>query len=417
MKIVEFTKDMKKTHKILAPNMLEIHFTMLKTVFHQNGYDLEILKDSSGDVVQEGLKYVHNDTCYPALLTTGQMISALKSGKYDLEKTALLMTQTGGGCRASNYIHLIRKGLKSAGLGHIPVISVSTSGMEKHSGFEISLGMLRRVVASMVYGDLLMLLKNQTKPYEINKSETESLVTFWTDEISNLFANGKGYQNSQIKKITKKIVASFEDIEKSNEKKVKVGVVGEIYVKYSPLANNNLEDFLASQDCEVNVPGIMGFLLYCMRNPIEDVNRYGGTLKQKIGGGFLFWYVRKYETMLNASLKNSSFQAPADFFHLQKLAKPFVSTGCKMGEGWLLTAEMLELCESGYENIVCAQPFGCLPNHIVGKGMIRKITTAHKTANIVSIDYDPGATKVNQENRIKLMLSVAKERLEEENAK
>lgn len=417
MKIVEFTKEMKKTHKILAPNMLEIHFDMLKAVFHQNGYDLEILKDTSGDVVQEGLKYVHNDTCYPALLTTGQMISALKSGKYDLTKTALLMTQTGGGCRASNYIHLIRKGLKSAGLENIPVISVSTNGMEKHSGFNITLAMLRRVASCMLYGDLLMLLKNQTKPYEKTIGETDALVGFWTAEISDMFTKNKGFQKPQIRKIAKKIVASFENIQKTGVKKVKVGVVGEIYVKYSPLANNYLEDFLASQDCEVNVPGIMGFLLYCMRNPIEDVSRYGGTLFQKLKGGFLFWYVRRYEIILNSSLKNTSFQPPADFFHLQKLAKPFVSTGCKMGEGWLLTAEMLELCESGYENIVCAQPFGCLPNHIVGKGMIRKITTAHKTANIVSIDYDPGATKVNQENRIKLMLSVAKERLEEENTK
>ncbi len=411
MKYIEFTKEMKNTHKILAPNMLEIHFSMLVQVFKENGYDLEILKDTGADVAGEGLKYVHNDTCYPALLTTGQMIHALKSGKYDLNKTALLMTQTGGGCRASNYIHLIRKGIKSAGFEHIPVISISTNGMEKHSGFKISLGMLARTIASMVYGDLLMLLKNQTKPYEIEKGSADALVKFWTDEICEMFKKRKGYQKSQMRKITKKIVASFENIEKSNVKKAKVGVVGEIYVKYSPLANNNLEDFLASEDCEVNVPGIMGFLLYCMHNPAEDVNRYGGTIGKKISGSTLFWYVKKYETIFLSALKNSKFQASASFDHLQKLAGPFVSTGCKMGEGWLLTAEMLELCESGYENIVCAQPFGCLPNHIVGKGMIRKITSKNPTANIVSIDYDPGATKVNQENRIKLMLSVAKERL------
>ncbi len=412
MNIVEFTKEMKSTHKILAPNMLEVHFNMLKKVFEWEGYDLEILKDTGADVVSEGLKYVHNDTCYPALLTTGQMISALKSGKYDLDKVALLMTQTGGGCRASNYIHLIRKGIKAAGLAHIPVISVSTSGMEHHSGFQISLGMLRRVVSTMVYGDLMMSLKNQTKPYEVNLGETDKLVEFWTNEICEMYEKNKGFRKHEIRKISARIVKSFEDISQTGVKKAKVGVVGEIYVKYSPLANNNLEDFLASQDCEVNVPGIMGFLLYCMRNPSEDVTRYGGTLYQKAKGNFLFWYVQKYEKLILNAFAGSKYQAPSSFFHLQKLVKPFLSTGCKMGEGWLLTAEMIELIESGYENIVCAQPFGCLPNHIVGKGMIRKITASYPNANIVSIDYDPGATKVNQENRIKLMLSVAKERIE-----
>ncbi|WP_283162778.1 2-hydroxyacyl-CoA dehydratase [Tannockella kyphosi] len=408
---VEFTKEMKKTHKILVPNMLNVHFKILEKIFTSYGYTMEILTNTDQSVIDEGLKYIHNDTCYPALLTSGQMISALKSGDYDLEHTALIMSQTGGGCRASNYIHLLRKGLRNAGLGDIPVISINMSGLEKNSGFKLSLPLIRRMVAAAVYGDLLMLLSNQVRPYEIKKGQTDTLLEQWTVKISELFEQNKGYSQKEMKKYLKEMSLSFEEIEIKEEKKVKVGIVGEIYVKYSPLANNNLEKFLQEQDCEVMVPGLMGFMLFKVDNRIEDIKLYGGNKIKDIVCKKLFNFLTKYETYLIESLQGTRFTPPGTYQHLKKLVEPVIGYGCKMGEGWLLTAEMLELAESGYGNIVCAQPFGCLPNHIAGKGMVRKIVKQFPKANIVAIDYDPGATKVNQENRIKLMLSVAKENL------
>ncbi len=413
MKVVEFTAEMKKTHKILLPNMLDIHFRIVAKMLESYGYDVELLTNTDSAVIEEGLKYIHNDMCYPALLTAGQMISSLKSGKYDLDKVALIMSQTGGGCRASNYIHLIRKALIDMGLGHIPVISFSTNAMEKHSGFDLSISVLRKFLSALVYGDLLMLLSNQTRPYEVNKGETDELVQKWVGDICKLFEDGNGYKPKQMTKVFPDIVKSFSDLNVKMVPKVKVGIVGEIYVKYSPLANNNLEKFLADQGCEVMVPGVLGFGLYCADVGLIDHELYGGTFMQKFKGNIFYGYLEKFETMILDCLEGSKFTKPAKFTHLKELVKPVLGLGCKMGEGFLLTAEIMELIESGYENVICAQPFGCLPNHIVGKGMIRKIIGLEPKANIVSIDYDPGATKVNQENRIKLMLAVAKERLEE----
>jgi predicted nucleotide-binding protein (sugar kinase/HSP70/actin superfamily) len=339
------------------------------------------------------------------------MICALKSGKYDVDRTALMMTQTGGGCRASNYIHLLRKALKNAGLGQVPVISISL-GMEKNSGFQLTVPVIRRALAAVAYGDLLMLLGNQTRPYEVNPGATDALIGRWIDDISESFTNGKAFAERQLRVEFKKIVASFDALEIVKVPKVKVGIVGEIYVKYSPLANNDLEKFLASEGCEVMVPGLMGFLFYCVINNIRDVELYGGSAAKKKVIETLYSYLRKYETdLIEAVSECPKFVAPASAEHIRELAEPVIGTGCKMGEGWLLTGEIMELIEHGYENVICAQPFGCLPNHIVGKGMVRKIRTMEPDANIVPIDYDPGATRVNQENRIKLMLSVAQERL------
>ncbi len=413
MERVEFTKAMKKTHKILFPNMLDIHFSILEEVFRREGYQMELLKNTDQSVIEEGLKYIHNDTCYPALLTCGQMISALKSGNYDLEHTALVMSQTGGGCRASNYIHLLRKGLQNAGMGQIPVISVNLSGLEKNSGFKMTLPLMRRSIAALIYGDLLMLVHNQTKPYELQKGASQALVDAWTARIIALFEKGEGLTQKAIRANLKCIVADFKGVEIDPTPKVKVGVVGEIYVKYSALANNNLEKFLAEQECEVMVPGVLGFALFKADNRLEDIALYGGSWAKKKVVEILYNYLEKYEKYMTEALEGSRFTKPAPYAHLKQLVAPFIGHGCKMGEGWLLTAEMLELIESGYGNIVCAQPFGCLPNHIVGKGMIRKIVETYEDANIVPIDYDPGATKVNQENRIKLMLSVAREKMEE----
>lgn len=410
---VEFTKEM-RDYTILAPGMMDIQFSLLINIFGQYGYNVELLKNDGRAVVDEGLKYVHNDTCYPALLVIGQLIDALNSGKYNPDKTALLITQSGGGCRASNYIHLLRKALKKAGYPQVPVISLNLSGLEKNSGFKIRLSMALKMLSAVIYGDLIMLLKNQVEPYEKNKGETAKLVQKWIDDISADLKKGKGYSFFEIKKNLPKITKTFAEIPVTGVKKIKVGVVGEIYVKYSPLANNHLEDFLFSQDCEVMVPGLLGFLNFKVDNRLEDIKLYGGNPFKKIAMQIAMWYLSKVEKNLNdAAGAYGSFTVPESYAHIKEKCTKIIGAGCKMGEGWLLTAEMMELIESGYGNIVCAQPFGCLPNHIVGKGMIRKLKEMYPQSNIVPIDYDPGATRVNQENRIKLMLAIAKENAEE----
>lgn len=415
VKKVDFTKEMKDNYTIITPNMAPIHFELIKNVLESAGYKIDLLRSTGREIIDEGLKYVHNDTCYPALLSIGQMMHALHSGKYDLNKVALIMSQTGGGCRASNYIHLLRKALEKDGLSYIPVISVNISGLESNSGFKITLPLLRRALAGLTYGDLLMLLKNQTKPYEVNKGESDAMVDKWILDLTELFKQGKAFSQKESRHYYDKIAESFANIKIQKTNKIKVGVVGEIYVKYSPLANNDLEQFLFEQGCEVMVPGILGFMIFKVDNRLEDIALYGGSAAKQKAVSFLKWFFTKFEDDLIAAVKKyPQFNAPAHYSHLKELVKPVIGYGCKMGEGWLLTAEMMELVESGYENVVCTQPFGCLPNHIAGKGMIRKIRKIMPNANIVPIDYDPSATKVNQENRIKLMLAVAKENQKKE---
>ena len=407
----KFTPEMKKTHKILIPNMAPVQFRILAAVMRQAGYRCELLENCGSQVCELGLKYVHNDTCYPALLVIGQFLDALGSGKYDLDHTALIITQTGGGCRASNYIHLLRKALVKAGYGQVPVVSLNFSGLEKDSGFPMTLPLMRKLLACIYYGDLLVALKAQTEPYETHKGDAAALQEKWLDTICGWVMEDKGWSGREIKAAMPKIAAEFAAIPVHRVPKVKVGVVGEIYVKYSPLGNNDLEKFLASQDCEVNLPGLMGFVQYCAFNMGEDHVLYGGKLAVKIGiDQFLNWLDGIERAMLKAEA-DAGFYAPGPFKELVEKPKGIISLGAKMGEGWLLTAEMIELVQGGYGNIVCAQPFGCLPNHIVGKGMVNKIRALYPSANITPIDYDPSATKVNQENRIKLMLAVAKERL------
>ncbi len=409
----EFTAEMRRDYTILLPNMCSIHFEIIKNVFLNHGYKVELLTTTGREIVDEGLKYVHNDTCYPALLTIGQMMNALHSGKYDLNKVALVMTQTGGGCRASNYVHLLRKALQADGLGHIPVISLSAAGLEKNSGFRVTLPMLRAALAGLLYGDELMLLSNQTRPYEKRAGETDALVAQWVGRLSELFRDRKAYQRRVMPHWLEEIERSFASIPRENRPEViKVGIVGEIYVKYSPLANNHLEEFLASQGCEVMVPGLLGFLLYCTDNPVEDIDLYGGTRFKRLTRLVAAKYLRGFEDeLIRAVERGGNFTAPWPHEKLFEAGKTVIGSGCKMGEGWLLTAEMVELISHGYSNIVCTQPFGCLPNHIVGKGMIRKLRERFEGSNIVAIDYDPGATRVNQENRIKLMLAVARENM------
>ena len=408
----KFTPEMKKTHKILIPNMAPIHFGLLAEVLKDDGYDVEVLGASGHEVAQEGLKYVHNDTCYPALLVIGQFINALKSGRYDLDHTALLITQTGGGCRASNYIHLLRKALVKAGFPQIPVASLNFSGLEKDSGFKLTPSLIVRLLACVFYGDMLMALANQTRPYENEKGAADAMVQHWIARLARQFDEKRGTRKRDMKKNFNAMADDFAAIPVTRTPKVKVGVVGEIYVKYSPLGNNNLEQFLHGEDCEVNLPGLMGFVQYCVENTSVTIHLYGGNKAMAWGAeAFMAWLTAREKLMGQAFRRHPEYHAPTLFVKVRAMAKGVIGYGSKMGEGWLLPAEMMELQSTGFENIVCAQPFGCLPNHICGKGMINKIRTIYPRANITPIDYDPGATRVNQENRIKLMLSVARERL------
>ena len=408
-----FTEDMKKTHTILIPNMAPVQFRILAAAMEHKGYKVELLGNCGSQVSELGLKYVHNDTCYPALLVIGQFLDALQSGKYDLDHTALIITQTGGGCRASNYIHLLRKALAKAGYGQVPVVSLNFSGLEKDSGFPMTVPFMRKLLAVIYYGDLLVALKAQTEPYEIEKGAAAACQEKWLDTICGWVREDKGWSGREIKTAMPQIAADFAAIPVHRVPKVKVGVVGEIYVKYSPLGNNDLEKFLATQDCEVNLPGLMGFVQYCIYNLSDNARLYGGTFMEKHVSDVLLAFIESMEKVMIAVLKDNGYHAPLPFKELVKLTEGLISTGDKMGEGWLLTAEMAELIRAGYENIICAQPFGCLPNHICGKGMINKLRELYPQANITPIDYDPSATRVNQENRIKLMLAVARERLAE----
>ena len=409
----KFTPEMKKTHTILIPNMAVTQFRLMEYALRCEGYKCELLGNCGSAVAQLGLKYVHNDTCYPALLVIGQFLDALNSGKYDLEHTALLITQTGGGCRASNYIHLLRKALVKAGYPQIPVASLNFSGLEKDSGFQMTLPLARKCIACIFYGDMLCALRNQVAPYENEKGAADRMMDRWIARLGRALLAGKGFTSREMKHTFPLIAKEFATIPVTRVPKVKVGVVGEIYVKYSPLGNNDLQKFLESQDCEVNLPGLMGFVEYCVANYKLDIDLYGGN-KLVAGGAdaFLRWLdgigCASYDAM-----RKYGFYAPGSFRELMKKPEGIISLGAKMGEGWLLTAEMIELVEGGYGNIVCAQPFGCLPNHIVGKGMINKIRALHPDANITPVDYDPSATRVNQENRIKLMLAVAREKLDQ----
>lgn len=406
---------MKKEYTLLFPMMAPIHFAMLQKVFNHYGYHAELLTDTSPEIAQTGLKYIQNDMCYPAILSCGQMIHALQSGKYDLHHVALMITQTGGGCRASNYIKLLRKGLERAGLGFVPTISVNMSGLEPNPGMKITLPLIRRAVAAVIYGDLLMCLKNQVEPYEVDKGKAVKLTDSWIASLSEQMLHRDGYKMKVVKRNLAEITKEFSAIKKDGKKRLKVGIVGEIYVKYAALGNNNLEKFLRSEDCEVNLPGMMNFILFKIDNRIIDCDLYGGHRLKRLACKILFDYCTKIQNMFNDAIKNNSdLEVPSTYQYVKDLTQGVNGMGNRMGEGWLLTGEMLELADTGYENIVCTQPFGCLPNHISGKGMIRKVREKMPNANIVAVDYDAGAPKVNQENRIKLMLSIGKEKLEEE---
>ena len=404
-------------YTILVPTMLPMHFKIMTGILRAFGYNAVLLENYDSSVTEYGLKYVHNDTCYPALLVIGQMISAIESGKYDKHKLALMITQTGGGCRASNYIFLLRKALKKAGYGYIPVISLNIAGLEKESAFKLTPKLTARLLYAIVCGDLIMQLKNQCLPYEVIPGSTEKVALKWVDRLTEEMSRDKRVKYKKIKKFQKEIIEDFAKIPVTDEKKVKVGIVGEIFVKFSPLGNNSLEDFLVSEGAEVVMPGLLDFCMFSVYNYISDaqilgIRKFKGMVFKRV-----LAFLEKLQRDVIVSIKeNGKFTPSTPFEEVISLANGLISHGAKMGEGWLLTAEMAELIEEGVANVVCAQPFGCLPNHIVGKGMMKPIKQKYPNANIVAVDYDAGATKINQENRIKLMLSNAKNMLENEAA-
>lgn len=409
---VIFTLENKKDYTLLVPTMLPIHFALLKKMLGNFGYKVEVLDYRGPSVAETGLKYVHNDTCYPATLVIGELMQAVLSGEYDTHKIALVISQTGGGCRASNYLYLLRKALKKAGYGYIPVLSFNFSGLKTQPGFSFKIGQFYDLLKGVFYGDLLMMLRNQCEPYEVNKGETNKLVEFWIDKLCKEFDDKKKLKYKHIKENFELIANSFAQIELKDIKKPKVGIVGEIFVKYSPLGNNDLEKFLVQEGAEVVVPGLTDFCLYCIYNNVIDTKLYGTKKLAAFVSKLIYKFILKKEKDIMAAVEKTGKLRPLGTFDKTiEMRGEYISEGVKMGEGWLLTAEMVELIHTGVNNIICTQPFGCLPNHIVGKGMMKELREKNPDANIIAIDYDASASKINQENRIKLMLSNAKEKL------
>ena len=407
-----FTKDMRKDYTILIPQMAPIHFELLESAVKSCGYNVKLLRDCTQKTVETGLKYVNNDACYPSILTTGQMIEALESGEYDLNKTALIMSQTGGGCRATNYIGFIRKALKDAGFGNIPVISFNIVGMEKMPGFKLTVPLIEKLLRTVVYGDLLQKMLTKNRAYEKNKGETEALFNKWMDKCKKLLDKSS---NKEFKQSIYDIVNDFEKIELDTSKeKPRVGIVGEVLIKYHPFGNNYVADLLEKEGAEVILPDFMGFVKFMAThkitfNKLLNTNKTSSKI-MKVAINL----IDILEKDLKIALANSKkgYLPPCDIWHLESKVKDVLSIGNQTGEGWFLTAEMIEYIEHGIPNIVCVQPFACLPNHVVGKGVIKTIRSMYPDANISPVDYDPGASETNQANRIKLLMTVAKDNLE-----
>ena len=411
----EFTKEMYQSgYTILAPQMSPIHFDLLEPIFKKYGYHIKVLANDNRAAIDMGLKFVNNDACFPSITVVGQIMDAVLSGKYDTDKLAVMMTQTGGCCRASNYVGFIRRALDKAGLGHIPVISLNANGMETNEGFKLSPGLLFTALRGMVYGDLFMRCLYRVRPYEKEKGSANALHQKWLEIAIDSLVSSKSKWS--YKAVCSGIVEAFDNLPIDETlRKPRVGVVGEILVKYMPLANNHLVDLLEAEGAEAVVPDLMDFLNYCV---------YNGDYKHEfLGAGWTSAATAKLgvdairlirKPALDALEKSRRFEPPMPIEQVAELAKPFLSIGNQYGEGWFLTGEMAELVLSGTPNIVCIQPFACLPNHVVGKGVIKALKKAYPQSNIVAVDYDPGASEVNQLNRIKLMLSTAKKRLAEE---
>ena len=408
----EFTKDMYlQGYTILAPQMSPIHFDLLEPVFAKHGYKIEVLKNDNRNAIDTGLKFVNNDACFPSITVVGQIMDAILSGKYDTDKLAVIMTQTGGCCRASNYVGFIRRALEKVGLSHIPVISLNANGMETNEGFKLSAGLVTDAARALVYGDLLMRCLYRVRPYEQEAGSANALHRHWQAVATDSLTNPKSKWT--YKAVCQGIVEAFDTLPIDETlRKPKVGVVGEILVKYMPLANNHLVELLEAEGAEAVVPDLMDFMNYCVYN-LDYKHKYlGESWRSSVlskAGVEAIRAIRK--PALDALKKSSRFEPPVPIEKVAELAKPFLSIGNQYGEGWFLTGEMAELILTGTPNIVCIQPFACLPNHVVGKGVIKALKKAYPQSNIVAVDYDPGASEVNQLNRIKLMLSTAKKNL------
>ena len=412
MNRVIFTEEMRKDYTILCPQMSPIHFEVLQPAFEACGYHFEVIPENNRHAVDTGLKYVNNDACYPSLIVVGQIMNALNSGRYDLNKVAVIITQTGGGCRATNYIGFIRRALAKAGLEHIPVISLNMNGMETNSGFKLNADMLLRAVYGAIFGDIFMRCLYRMRPYEKEKGSANALHQKWLKECQE-FVSCKHPSYFKFKKMCKQIVYDFDHLPITDEKKPRVGVVGEILVKFLPEANNHLVDLLEAEGAEAVCPDLIDFMMYCFYNQIYKADQLGMSKKTARTSRLGIWAIDRFRAPAAKALKKSEhFDPPANIYDLVDYAKTVVSIGNQTGEGWFLTGEMLELIHSGTPNIVCTQPFGCLPNHVVGKGVIKELRRQYPDSNIVAIDYDPGASEVNQLNRIKLMLSTAFKNLE-----
>jgi predicted CoA-substrate-specific enzyme activase len=401
-----FTAKMKKMHTILAPQMSPIHFQFIETAFHTADYNVVILQDVDKDAVEEGLKYVHNDACYPCIITTGQIIQALKSGKYDINNVSIFMSQTGGPCRATNYVSFIRKALKDAGMGHIPVVGLSAQRIEKHPGFKVGLPLLKRALMAINYGDLLMKVLYRTRPYEAVPGSANMLYHAWVKKAQENIKTGillKYNMNMRA------IVRDFDNLELLDIKKPRVGLVGEILVKFHPDANNHVVNLVENEGGEAVMPALIDFLQYCAYNTKFKFRFLQGGFWNDLGGSLIIYIINRSRLSMTRALKKSKrFQIPLPIRKLAKMARGILSLGHQSGEGWLLTAEMLELLHDGVDNIICMQPFACLPNHITGRGALKELRRKYPKSNIVAVDYDPGASEINQLNRIKLMMSNAK---------
>ena len=406
-----FTKEMKKTYTILVPQMAPIHFELLETAVKSCGYNVVLLRNCTNHTVETGLKYVNNDACYPSILVTGQMIEALQSGKYDPNKTALIMSQTGGGCRATNYIGFIRKALKDAGFPNVPVISFNVVGMEKMPGFKITLPLIERLLKSVVYADLLQKMLTKNRAYEINKGETKKLFDIWLDKCKKLVVK------SSMKDFKSSIYEMVEDFEKIELDKTlikpKVGIVCEVLIKYHPFGNNYVAEKLEEEGAEVILPDFMGFVKFIATHKItfNQLIKTDKTKAKLFKAAIKLIDILEKDSVIALSNSKKEYLLPCNIWELEDKVKNILSIGNQTGEGWFLTAEMIEYIEHGIPNIVCVQPFACLPNHVVGKGVIKTIREKYPEANISPIDYDPGASETNQTNRIKLLMTVAKDNL------
>jgi predicted CoA-substrate-specific enzyme activase len=406
-----FTKEKKEIYTILAPQMVPTHFTLFEKVFQNHGYRFKVLSDVSDQEIEEGLRFVNNDACYPAVVSIGQLLAALKKGDYDINRTAVIMSQTGGGCRATNYFALLKNAMKNAGMSQVPVLSLNSGALtgDTQPGFKISLSLAKKLVLAASLGDLLMRLQLAVRPYELVKGQSQVLYDLWLERCHDLLSD---FSMKKYKRLIQAMIEDFSRIEISSLKKPRVGVVGEILVKFHPYANNQLVELIEQEGGEAVVPDFLDFFLYCLFDRGFNAAHFGKSKMNAVIGKVATKFIEFYRTPIREALVDSKrFGTPIEFNRLAEKASQFLSLGNQMGEGWLLPGEMAELMESGVENVVCVQPFGCLPNHIVGRGMFNSIKKVYPNANLISIDYDSGVSKINQVNRIKLMINIAKNKI------